>query len=130
MATPTKKAAPAKIKSDSGTKRALQSSKRHVRNVSVTSSLKTQEKKVLKAIGDGVENAKDVFEALTSMLDKAVKKGVLHKNKAARKKSLFNKRIVAGKSTEKVVVRAKAPKGESAKDKSKAKAKVKAKAKK
>ena len=119
-----------KTKKDSGSKRAGQSIRRHTRNVSTTSSLKTQEKKVLKAIAEGIESAKDIFDELTSMLDKAVKKGVLHKNKAARKKSLFNKRIVAGKSSaKKPVKRAKAAKGESAKDKSKAKAKSKAKSK-
>lgn len=128
MASSKTKTAPKK--SDSGTKRAKQGVIRQSRNVSIASKLKTQEKKVLKAIGEEVENVKDVFAALASMLDKAVKKGVLHKNKAARKKSLFHKRVGAGKaSIAKPVKRAKAPKGESAKEKSQAKAKVKAKAK-
>jgi hypothetical protein len=88
------------------------------------------EKKVLKAVGGEAENLKKVFEQLTSMLDKAVKKGVLHKNKADRKKSLFNTRVAPGAvAPTKIVKRAKAARGESAKEKSQAKAKVKAKAK-
>lgn len=130
MATSTaSKTAPKK--SDSATKRAKQDALHHARNVSVATSLKTLEKKVLKAVGGEAENLKKVFEQLTSMLDKAVKKGVLHKNKAARKKSLFNKRVIPGAAApEKAVKRAKAPRGESAKEKSQKKAKAKAKAKK
>lgn len=128
MASNTSKTAPKK--SDSATKRAKQGALRHKRNVSVATSLKTMEKKVLKALGGEVEELKKTFEQLSSMLDKAVKKGVLHKNKAARKKSLFNTRIAPGAAAPvKAVKRAKAARGESAKEKSQAKAKTKAKAK-
>ena len=117
-------------KSDSGTKRAKQGAVRHEGNVSLSTRLKTQEKKVLKVVGGELEQVKKTFEALVSMLDKAVKKGVIHKNKAARKKSLFQQRVLADKPAAKAPARPKAAKGTSAKDKSKAKAKVKAKAKK
>ncbi len=116
-------------KSDSGTKRAKQGALRHEGNVSLSTRLKTQEKKVIKAVGGELDQLKKTFESLVSMLDKAVKKGVIHKNKAARKKSVFHKRLLADKPATKAAVRPKAAKGESAKDKSKAKAKVKAKAK-
>ncbi|MFZ4116053.1 MAG: 30S ribosomal protein S20 [Chthoniobacterales bacterium] len=118
-------------KSDSATKRAKQGALRHARNVSVATSLKTIEKKVLKALGGEAAELKKVFEQLTSMLDKAVKKGVIHKNKAARKKSLFNTRVAPGAAAPiKVAKRPKAARGESAKEKSQAKAKIKAKSKK
>lgn len=118
-------------KSDSGTKRAKQGVVRQGRNISLSSRLKTQEKKVLAAIGKEVEHAKQAFGTLVSMLEKAVNKGVIHKNKAARKKSLFHQRVHTTPSTAtKTSTRAKAPKGESAKDKSIAKAKLKSKIKK
>ncbi len=125
----TSKTAPKK--NDSATKRAKQGALRHQRNLSVATSLKTMEKKVLKALGGEVEELKKVFEKLSSMLDKAVKKGVLHKNKAARKKSIFNLRVAPGSAAPiKVVKRAKAARGQSAKEKSQAKAKIKSKLKK
>ena len=61
-------------KSDSATKRSKQGALRHARNVSVATSLKTMEKKVLKAVGGEAEHLKKIFEQLTSMLDKAVKR--------------------------------------------------------
>ncbi|HLB33350.1 MAG: 30S ribosomal protein S20 [Verrucomicrobia bacterium RIFCSPHIGHO2_12_FULL_41_10] len=125
------KAPQAPKKASSAVKRTRQGDLRHARNTSVLSRLKTEEKKILKAIEGEVESVGESFSMLTSMLDKAVKQGVLHKNTAARKKSIFNKRVVAGKSSvAKPAVRPKAPKGQSAKEKSKAKAKVNAKAKK
>jgi small subunit ribosomal protein S20 len=125
----TSKTAPKK--NDSATKRAKQGALRHQRNLSVATSLKTMEKKVLKALGGEAEELKKVFEKLSSMLDKAVKKGVLHKNKAARKKSIFNLRVAPGSTAPiKVVKRAKAARGQSAKEKSQAKAKIKSKSKK
>ncbi|MFI0347660.1 MAG: 30S ribosomal protein S20 [Chthoniobacterales bacterium] len=117
-------------KNKSAIKRAQQGAVRHARNTSVITNIKTQEKKVLKAIEGELATVKDLFTKLVSALDKAVKKGVLHKNKADRKKSVFTNRVTAGKSTVKAANKPKAPKGESAKDKSKAKAKIKAKAKK
>lgn len=125
----TSKTAPKK--SDSATKRSKQGALRHARNVSVTTSLKTMEKKVLKTLGGEVEELKKVFGELSSMLDKAVKKGAIHKNKAARKKSLFNLRVAPGSAAPlKAPKRAKAARGQSAKEKSQAKAKIKSKSKK
>ncbi|MBX9742463.1 MAG: 30S ribosomal protein S20 [Chthoniobacterales bacterium] len=118
-------------KSDSGTKRAKQGIVRSQRNVSLSSRLKTQEKKVLAAIGEEIEQAKSAFGTLVSMLEKAVNKGVIHKNKATRKKSLFHQRLQAAQPAgAKIATRPKAPKGQTAKDKSMAKAKLKSKVKK
>ena len=88
-------------KNSSSIKRTKQSATRHARNTSILSSLKTQEKKVLKALEAESTELKDLYQKFISMLDKAVKKSVLPKNRAARKKSLFNKRVAGGKSVAK-----------------------------
>jgi small subunit ribosomal protein S20 len=41
------------------------------------------------------KQAKDAFGSTVSMIDKAVKKGVIHKNTAARYKSRLSKRVRA-----------------------------------
>jgi small subunit ribosomal protein S20 len=118
-------------KSISGIKRARQNDVRRLRNTSILSNIKTQEKKVLKAVENELVSLKDVYIDFVTALDKAVKIGIIHENKAIRKKSRFNKRIEAGKSsTAKTQVKPKAPKGESAKDKSIAKAKTRSRSKK
>ena len=38
-------------------------------------------------------NIFNIFQKLTSILDKAVKKNIIHKNTAARKKSTFGKQL-------------------------------------
>lgn len=86
-------------KNSSAIKRTKQSATRHARNTSILSSLKTQEKKVVKALEAESSELKDLYQKFISMLDKAVKRSVVPKNRAARKKSLLNKRVVAGKST-------------------------------
>lgn len=130
----SKKASNVLKKSDSGTKRAKQGAMRHQNNVSLSTRLKTQEKKVIKAVVGEVEQAKKVFEALVSMLDKAVSKGVIHKNKAARKKSLFHQRVFANQTAvTKEEAAPKAPKKERATPKrtgTKGKSTAKSKAKK
>ncbi len=60
-----------------------------LRNVAIKSSVKTAVKKVYEAIKEKAEE-KQIQEFLNkaySLIDKAVSKGVLHKNTAARKKS-------------------------------------------
>ncbi len=57
---------------------------------------KTAVKKVLKAAEAGdTEAAKKVFDAAQSVIDKAVVKGVMHKNTAARRKELMSRRLKA-----------------------------------
>ncbi|MBA5849889.1 30S ribosomal protein S20 [Clostridium sp. cel8] len=59
-----------------------------LRNKMIKSSLKTTLKKFETAIENkNLEEAKITFAASVKALDKAASKGVLHKNKAARKKS-------------------------------------------
>jgi small subunit ribosomal protein S20 len=68
-------------------KRQRQTEVRRVRNKSVRSELKTLERKVKSS----AEVAPQDLNALKSGLDKAASKGVIHKNKAARKKSRLTK---------------------------------------
>ena len=74
--------------------RVAQAAKENLRNRMVKSNLKTVVKKADAAIAAGSDNAEAVKTAV-STIDKAVKKGVLHKNTAARKISKLMKRANA-----------------------------------
>lgn len=65
-----------------------------LRNKMIKSSLKTTLKKFSTAVeGSNVDEAKVTFAASVKALDKAVTKGVIHKNKASRKKSRLAARL-------------------------------------
>ena len=70
----------------SAKKRVLTSRVRQERNKAVKSSVKTASKKVEAAVREADKDAaaKELLNA-TSIIDKAAKKGVLHKNNASRK---------------------------------------------
>lgn len=68
-------------------KRQRQTEVRRLRNKAVRSELKTLERKVKAS----PEATPQDLNALKSGLDKAASKGVIHKNKAARKKSRLSK---------------------------------------
>jgi small subunit ribosomal protein S20 len=73
-----------------------QSEKRRRRNHAVKSALRTQMKKVLAAVDK--KDAKLSQESLVSaykLLDRAVSKGVIHRNNAARHKSRLAARVNA-----------------------------------
>jgi small subunit ribosomal protein S20 len=73
----------------SAAKRARQSIRNASRNASVLSTLRTQQKKLLSAATGGDKaTIHKVSIALSSLLDKAAKQGVIHRNLANRKKSL------------------------------------------
>ncbi len=75
-------------------KRVLTNEKARLRNKAVKSQLKTEMKKVDTAVVAGdTEAAKAAVLATNRLLDKAVSKGVLHKNTAANKKSGLTKRV-------------------------------------
>jgi small subunit ribosomal protein S20 len=77
----------------SAEKRARQTAVRRARNQSVLSGIKTSEKKATAALASGnTEEAQKAFRALSSALDKAAKRGVIHRNKADRKKSSYASR--------------------------------------
>lgn len=70
--------------------------KRHARNIAVKSELKTSIKKFEKLVADKkLDEARKYLPTLVSTLDKAVLKGMLHKNASARKASRLTKRLAA-----------------------------------
>ena len=75
-------------------KRNRQNEKRRMRNKSVKSSLKTAIRKfnTTAATGD-TEAATALLLDASRKLDKAVSKGVIHKNQAANRKSAIAKRL-------------------------------------
>jgi len=80
----------------SAIKRVKVSEKRRLRNVSQKSALRTAVKSFETAAGAGnVDSAKEALIAASKKLDKAVTKGLIHKNAAARKKSRLAKKFNA-----------------------------------
>ena len=69
------------------------SEKRRKRNLSVTSKLKTLAKKATAPSATSVE-----LKAAASAFDKAAARGIIHKNKANRKKSRLAKHLKAAKA--------------------------------
>lgn len=77
-------------------KRARQSVARRDRNFSLRTEFRTAIKKVLKAIQAGNKDAAKVeFVSAQSTIDKIARKGIFHKNKAARHKSKLSAKIKA-----------------------------------
>jgi small subunit ribosomal protein S20 len=65
------------------------------RNKSVRSEVKTRVKHAETAIAEGADNADELVKAAVRSIDKAVSKGVFHKNAAARRKSRLTRTRVA-----------------------------------
>ena len=81
----------------SSKKDARRSAERAVRNRSLRSSVKTKVSKVRRAVAEGTAEALDELTATAiAGLDRAVAKGVLHRNNAARRKSRLLKLAGAG----------------------------------
>ncbi len=79
-------------------KRMRQEQKRRALNRSTKSIVKTQVTKARQAItipGTDAEEAAAAVRAAVSELDRAAKKGVIHKNNAARRKSRLMKQLNA-----------------------------------
>jgi small subunit ribosomal protein S20 len=75
-------------------KRNRQNEKRRLRNKSVKSSLKTAIRKFNEATEAGnADTAGALMRDASRKLDKAVSKGVIHKNQAANRKSAIAKRL-------------------------------------
>jgi small subunit ribosomal protein S20 len=78
----------------SAEKRAKLSQQRNARNNAVKSSLKTAVKRFEKAISEkNMEQARQTIVLAIRLIDKAVTKGIVHKNTAARKKSRLQRKI-------------------------------------
>ncbi|MDR1635437.1 MAG: 30S ribosomal protein S20 [Bifidobacteriaceae bacterium] len=69
-------------------KRIRTNEKRRLRNKAVKSELKTYVRRTREAIAEGdKDKATEALRAASRKLDKAVSKGVIHKNQAANRKS-------------------------------------------
>lgn len=80
----------------SAIKRIRQSEKRRVRNAAVRSTVRTSVKGTRAAIESGqADQARATLLRTIQVLDKAVTKGVIHKNTAARKKSRLTRQLNA-----------------------------------
>ena len=81
-------------KSKTPAKRARIAENNRLRNKAQRSKLKTSIKQYEASLtGDNVDAARENLIKVTSLIDKSVTKGVLHKNTAARKKSALAKRF-------------------------------------
>ena len=79
----------------SAKKRAIQTEKRNARNRSVRSTLRTAVKKAKNELTEGKAKGAEVVATAASAIDTARRKGVLHKNTAARLKSRIAKKANA-----------------------------------
>ncbi len=75
-------------------KRNKQNEKARMRNKAIKSALRTHVRKFREAADSGnVEQATLALRVASRQLDKAVSKGVIHKNQAANRKSAIAKRL-------------------------------------
>ena len=77
-------------------KRIRTNEKRRLRNKAVKSELKTHVRRTRQAIEEGNKDAAwAALRTAARKLDKAVSKGVIHKNQAANRKSALAKKVAA-----------------------------------
>jgi small subunit ribosomal protein S20 len=80
----------------SALKRMRQNEKRRVRNAGIRSTVRTVVKGTRTAVAGGaVNDARASLARAVQVLDRAVTKGVLHKNAAARRKSRLARQVNA-----------------------------------
>jgi len=78
----------------SARKRARQAEKHRQHNASQRSHVRTQIKQVLRAIESGDKAAAETaYKSAVPAIDRAVSKGIMHANKAARHKSRLNQHV-------------------------------------
>jgi small subunit ribosomal protein S20 len=78
----------------SGAKHIRADEKKRIRNTRVSSALKTLTKKYDLLITKGdKESAKKLYPIVSSALDKAAKRGIIHKRTASRSKSRLSRKI-------------------------------------
>lgn len=83
-----------KKKKPSVLKRERQDRKRREHNFSIKMALKTLLKKLITAIkAKDKKKAQDLFHLVTSNLDKAARKRIIHKNRASRLKSRLARKL-------------------------------------
>ena len=82
--------------SKSAEKRARQATESRARNVTQRSKVRTSIKRVVTAVqGADKDQAATALKDATPVIDAMARKGIIHKNKAARHKSRLNKRVKA-----------------------------------
>lgn len=81
----------------SAIKRMRQGERRRLRNRMVRSQVRTAVKIARTTLAGGAGERQEAVQAALRALDKAVTKGVLHRNAAARKKSSLARRLAAGR---------------------------------
>ncbi|HXF50830.1 MAG TPA: 30S ribosomal protein S20, partial [Dehalococcoidia bacterium] len=81
--------------SRSALKRWRQNLRRRARNKAVRSATRTFVKKAIAAIEQAAPNVMEALREAQSALDRAAKKGVIHPNAAARRKSRLMRRLHA-----------------------------------
>jgi small subunit ribosomal protein S20 len=82
----------------SAAKRARQTDRRTLRNKSVLTGIRSQQKKLAAAIASGDKaKVQEELRLLSSRLDKAAKRKVVHKNLANRRKSRTARAISSAK---------------------------------
>lgn len=74
-------------------KRVQLSKLQNEKNTAARSSLKTAIRRFEEVVTNNVENAVEALQKASRALDKAAAKGIIHKNKAARKKSRLTKKL-------------------------------------
>ncbi len=67
--------------------------RRRKRNASIRSAVKTSEKEFVSKLAANPEEAQKAAKQAISQLDKALAKGIVHRNKSARKKSRIMKKL-------------------------------------
>jgi small subunit ribosomal protein S20 len=77
----------------SALKRAKQNKVRNLKNTSIKSRIRTKCKQALQTVEASPESAQTALGQVTSQIDKAAAKGVLHSRTASRKISRLSKRI-------------------------------------
>jgi small subunit ribosomal protein S20 len=77
----------------SAAKRARQTTKRSLRNRSVVTRLRT----IQKQMRSSAAPTTDQIRAVISAIDKAAKRGIIHRNAATRRKARLNEALVATK---------------------------------
>uniref|UniRef100_A0A7V4NFA0 Small ribosomal subunit protein bS20 n=1 Tax=Fervidobacterium pennivorans TaxID=93466 RepID=A0A7V4NFA0_FERPE len=81
----------------SAAKRVRVSEKRRILNKAYKTSMKNKIKAVLKALAEGkpVEEVQQLFRVAQSAIDKAARRGAIHKNQASRRKSRLAAKVKA-----------------------------------
>ena len=65
----------------------LKSRENHLRNIAAKSKIKTLVKKTTAAIEAGSDSSNDLLKETVKAVDNAARRGIIHKNAAARRKS-------------------------------------------